>query len=64
MRGDIDPDIACYIVVGGLEIIVTALVLDVIEIGDRQSEEDFYAKAVRTVVEIFCRGLAAEGRRG
>ncbi|MFQ5417097.1 MAG: TetR/AcrR family transcriptional regulator [Myxococcota bacterium] len=63
VRGDIDPDIACYIVVGGLEIVITALVLDVIEIDDRESEDDYTAKVGRTVVEIFYRGLAADGHR-
>jgi TetR/AcrR family fatty acid metabolism transcriptional regulator len=58
VRGDVDPDIACYIVVGGLEIIITGLVLGVVEIPDRQPENEYYEKVARTVVEIFMRGLA------
>jgi hypothetical protein len=62
VRGDLDPDIACYIVVGGLEIVVTGLVLDVIEIDSSQAESEYYSKVAATVVEIFLRGLAADSR--
>jgi AcrR family transcriptional regulator len=63
VRGDLDPDIACYIVIGGLEIIVTGLVLEVIKIDAEQPEDEYYLKVARTVVEIVLRGLAAEGQR-
>jgi TetR/AcrR family fatty acid metabolism transcriptional regulator len=62
VRGDLDPDIACYIVVGGLEIVVTGLVLDVIEVDSKQAESEYYSKVAATVVEIFLRGLAADIR--
>jgi TetR/AcrR family fatty acid metabolism transcriptional regulator len=62
VRGDLDPDIACYIVVGGLEIVVTGLVLNVIEIDSSQAEGEYYSKVAATVVEIFLRGLAADIR--
>jgi TetR/AcrR family fatty acid metabolism transcriptional regulator len=61
VRSDLDPDVACYIVVGGLEIVITGVVLGVIEIDQSQPEHAYYEKVARTVVEIFLRGLAAEG---
>jgi len=63
IRGDLDPDVACYIVVGGLEIVITGLVLHVIEIDASQPEDAYYTKVARTVVEILLRGLAAEDLR-
>jgi len=63
VRGDLDPDVACYIVVGGLEIIITGVVLGVIEIDQSQPENVYYEKVARTVVEIFLRGLASDGGR-
>jgi len=62
VRGDLDPDIACYIVVGGLEIVVSGLVLNVIEIDSSQAETEYYSNVAATVVEIFLRGLAADIR--
>jgi len=59
VRGDLDPDVACYIVIGGLEIVLTGLVLGVIEIGEGRRESEYYREVARTVVEIFVRGLAA-----
>jgi len=63
VRDDLDPDVACYIVVGGLEIIITGVVLGVIEVDQSQPENEYYQKVARTVVEIFLRGLASEGDR-
>jgi AcrR family transcriptional regulator len=62
VRADVDPDVACYIVVGGLEIIITGLVLDLIQIPENQPENEYYEKVARTVVEIFMRGLAPADR--
>jgi AcrR family transcriptional regulator len=62
VRGDLDPDVACYMVVGGLEIVVTGLVLGVVEIGSGEDESEYYSKVAATVVEIFLRGFAADVR--
>jgi len=62
VRGDLDPEIACYIVVGGLEIVVTGLVLDVIEIDSGRDESAYCSRVAASVVEIFLRGLAADIR--
>jgi AcrR family transcriptional regulator len=60
IRGDLDPDVACYIVIGGLEIVITGLVLGVMKIDTSKPEDEYYARVARTVVEIFLRGLAAD----
>jgi TetR/AcrR family transcriptional regulator, fatty acid metabolism regulator protein len=58
LRGDIDPDVAGYVFVGGLEIVITALVLGVIRESDADPEA-YPPKVARTVVEIFLRGIGA-----
>jgi TetR/AcrR family fatty acid metabolism transcriptional regulator len=61
IRGDLDPDVACYVFVGGLEIVITALVLDLIRIDESElPETEYYLKVARTVVEIFLRGVSRE----
>lgn len=55
LRDDLDPTLACYIFVGGLDIVVTNRVLDLIEIeGD---EAAYYMKIAQTVVELFLNGM-------
>jgi hypothetical protein len=62
MRDDLDPEVASYVFIGGLEIVITALVLDVIRIeGGEQPENEYCLKVASTVVEIFLHGLAAAG---
>jgi len=55
LRDDLDPTLACYIFVGGLDIVVTNRVLDLNEIeGD---ESAHYEKIARTVVDLFLNGM-------
>ena len=55
LRDDLDPTLACYIFVGGLDIVVTNRVLDLIKIdGD---EATYYEKIARTVVDLFLNGM-------
>jgi len=55
LREDIDPKVACVTFVGGLDIVVTSRVLNLIEIeGD---EREYYLKVARTVVDLFLNGL-------
>ncbi len=62
LREDLDPEIAAYLFIGGLEIVITARVLDVIRVDDAD-EQEYYRRVSRTVVEIFLNGLATgEGR--
>ena len=56
LRRDLDPGVAGYVFVGGLEIVITALVLGVNRESD--ADPDAYSRQVaRTVVEIFLRGI-------
>ena len=59
LRRDMDPEVASYLFIGGLEIIITARVLDVLKI-EPGAEQEYYQKVARTVVEVFLRGLATE----
>ena len=60
LRGEIDPEIACFGFVGALDIFVTSRALDVIrpEAGEA-GEAEYFPKAARTVVDIFMRGCGA-----
>ena len=62
LRRDLDPDLACYAFIGGLEIIVTSLVLDLLRVeGDADA---YYLKVAQTVVETFLRGARSGGADG
>jgi TetR/AcrR family fatty acid metabolism transcriptional regulator len=59
LRPELDPDVACYVFGGALEIVVTSLVLGLIQVDGRApTDSDYYLKVARTVVEIFLNGLA------
>jgi TetR/AcrR family fatty acid metabolism transcriptional regulator len=62
LRGDVDPEIASYVFVGALEIVITARVLEVLRVEETQ-EAGYYEKVARTVVDIFLNGLGREGAR-
>jgi TetR/AcrR family fatty acid metabolism transcriptional regulator len=62
IRADLDPEIACYVLIGGLEIVITALVLDVIEIERGQSESEYFDRVAGTVVETLVNGMATESK--
>ena len=62
LRRDLDPDVACYVFIGALELVITSLVLQVIRLDGPESDaREFYLEVARTVVEICLRGLAANG---
>ena len=62
LRSDLNPDIACYVFIGGLDIVLTSRVLGVIEIeGGPESEKAYYLEVARTVVDIFFNGLGKPG---
>lgn len=59
LRDDLDPNVACYVFVGALDLVITSLVLGVMRIeGDEEEERAFYLKVARTVVETFLNGVA------
>lgn len=56
LRPGVDPDLACYIFIGGLDIVVTSRVIDLFPVkGD---EGACYDKIARTVVDLFLNGMA------
>jgi TetR/AcrR family fatty acid metabolism transcriptional regulator len=57
LRGDLDADIACYVFVGGLDVVVTGRVLQLVEIEGTDAEGDYYVKVARTVVDLFLTGF-------
>jgi len=61
LRADLDPDIACYVFVGGLDIVVTGRVLRLVEIEGTEQESDYYVKVARTIVELFMQGARVRG---
>jgi len=60
LRRDLDPDVACYVFAGALDLIVTSRVLDVLRV-EASTEGEYYVKVARTVVEVFLHGLAEKG---
>jgi len=62
IRSDLDPEVASYVFVGGLEIVLTGLVLEVIQPGDPGEPAARYAEnAARAVVDIFLTGVSPSG---
>lgn len=55
LRKEIDPDIACYIFIGGIDIVVTSRVLELIPV--EKDEKAHYTKVARTVVDLFLHGM-------
>ena len=63
LRPDIDPDVACVVFMGGLDIVVTSSVLPRTVKPDSSSEEGLhYMKVAQAVVDIFLGGMASKGR--
>jgi AcrR family transcriptional regulator len=63
VRADLDPEIACTVFIGSLDLIVTSRVLRVIELEPGTDEREYYLRTARTVVDVFLRGIAAERAR-
>lgn len=67
IRADLDPEVACYVFIGGLEFVITGLVLGVIQVegteGSDEPQAEYCTKVARTVVEIFLDGVARGGAR-
>lgn len=55
LRREIDPDIACYIFIGGIDIVVTSRVLELIPA--EKDEKAHYSKVAHTVVDLFLNGM-------
>ena len=59
VRDDLDPAVACYVLIGGLELAITSCVLEVIKLDDDESAAGrYFDKVSHTVVEVFLNGVA------
>ena len=56
LRDDLDPDLACYIFIGGLDIVVTGRATRLIEADEEEGA--YYVRIARTVVDLFLNGMA------
>jgi TetR/AcrR family fatty acid metabolism transcriptional regulator len=58
LRPDVDPNVACFVFVGALDLVITSLVLGltVIEGGDAQ-QRAYHDEAAAAVVDVFLRGM-------
>lgn len=64
LRADLDPEAASYLFVGGLDIVVTSRVLNVIEVeGGVAEQSQYYLKLARSLVDLLLRGIEAGGAR-
>ena len=62
LRRDLDPDVACTVFLGALELAITSLVLRVVKIEGAEHEAGaYYARVARTVVEICMNGMTPPG---
>jgi TetR/AcrR family fatty acid metabolism transcriptional regulator len=62
IRKDLDPDVACTVFLGALELAITSLVLRVVKIeGEAREIEAYYGKVAHTVVDICMNGMASSG---
>ena len=69
LRTDVDPDVACFVFIGALEIVITGVVLHVIrreqgEAAGPERDRAYYEKVSRTVVDLFLNGIAQQVQRG
>jgi len=63
LRADLDPELACTVFIGGLDIVVTSRVLNVMPIeGDAREESEYFLKVARTLVEVFLNGVSEPGQ--
>jgi len=58
LRGDVDPQVACFVFVGALDLVITSMVLGITRIdgGDVQ-ERRYHDMAADAVVDVFLRGM-------
>ena len=64
LRTDLDPEVACYIFVGGLDTVMTSRVLALMPEDESSTDSEDarthgqYVQLAKTVVELFVRGMA------
>jgi TetR/AcrR family fatty acid metabolism transcriptional regulator len=62
LREDVDPQVACVVLIGALDLVITSLVLGLTRIdgGDAQ-QAAYYDRAASDVVDVFLRGMERGG---
>jgi len=55
LRAELDADLACYIFIGGLDIVVTSRVLELIVV--KGEEGAYFGQIAKTVVDLFLNGM-------
>jgi len=59
LRPDLDPDVACFVFIGGLDSVVTSRVLGLFDTGSSPHDEArYFLKVARTVVDLFLHGFS------
>jgi TetR/AcrR family fatty acid metabolism transcriptional regulator len=58
LRGDVDPQVACFVFVGALDLVITSMVLGITRIdgGDDQARR-YHDMAADAVLDVFLRGM-------
>ena len=58
LRGDVDPQVACFVFVGALDLVITSMVLGLTRIdGGDDQERRYHDMAADAVVDVFLRGM-------
>lgn len=62
LRAELDPELACYVFVGAVDIVVTSRVLELIQpdaaSGVQSDEGPLWTRHAKTVVDIFMNGMS------
>jgi TetR/AcrR family transcriptional regulator, fatty acid metabolism regulator protein len=58
LRADVDPQVACFVFIGALDLVITGMVLGITRIdgGDAQQRR-YHEMAADAVVDVFLRGM-------
>jgi hypothetical protein len=60
LRSDLDPVLACYVFIGALELVITGLVLNLLELDPRRAPQRAHDRRVaEAVVDLFLGGVAS-----
>lgn len=63
LRRDVDPQVACFVFVGALDLVITSMVLGITRIdGGDDQERRYHQMAADAVVDVFLRGMEIRGR--
>jgi TetR/AcrR family fatty acid metabolism transcriptional regulator len=62
LREDVDPQVACVVLIGALDLVITSLVLGLTRIDGGDAQQAAYCdRAASAVVDVFLRGMERSG---